>query len=164
LADEVAAGRFREDLFYRINVMSLEMPPLRERRGDIPLLVERFLGEGWSLDAEALQAVERYNWPGNIRQLNNAIERAKIMAEDHVVQLHDLPSELTGPSTGELSGIRSASDDLADIERAHIVEVLNREGGNKARTARVLGINRRSLYRLIDKYEISTAREARKFG
>jgi DNA-binding NtrC family response regulator len=164
LADEVAAGRFREDLFYRINVMSLEMPPLRERRGDIPLLVERFLGEGWSLDAEAMQVIERYNWPGNIRQLNNAIERAKIMAEDHVVQLHDLPSELTGPSTGESSGVRSASDDLADIERAHIVEVLNREGGNKARTARVLGINRRSLYRLIDKYEISTAREARKFG
>ena len=160
LTREVQDGRFREDLFYRINVMSLRMPPLRDRDGDVALLVQQFLGPDWRIAPDAMRAIERYGWPGNIRQLSNAIERAKIMGDDQLIRLHDLPGEVAG---GQPSAVRthsrSAGDDLASIERAHIVEVLMREGGNKASTARALGINRRSLYRLIDKYEIRPARE-----
>jgi len=154
MAEEVRAGRFREDLYYRINVMSLEVPPLRDRNGDVRLLVERFLGPGWTMDDDAMRLLEKYDWPGNVRQLNNAIERAKIMADDQTVRSHDLPSEVTGkiPIGGHANEIDS--DELAAIERAHIVEVLSREGGNKASAARVLGVNRRSVYRLLDKFEI----------
>jgi len=175
LAREVREGRFREDLYYRINVMSLQLPPLRQRPGDVPLLVERFLGPDWTIEPEALRAVSAYDWPGNVRQLSNALERAKILADDRLVRLRDLPPEVTGGGLAAAShtfgatasngsgpaaagAAESASDDLASIERAHIVEVLRREGGNKARAARALGINRRSLYRLIDKYEIDVPR------
>jgi DNA-binding NtrC family response regulator len=155
MTTEVKAGRFREDLFYRINVMSLELPPLRERSGDIPLLVRKFLGDSWDIEPEALQALESYSWPGNIRQLLNIIERAKILADDDVVRVEDLPHELRRPSSESHSMNGSGGDRLDDIERTHVLEVLEREKGNKARTARVLGINRRSLYRLLEKYGIA---------
>jgi DNA-binding NtrC family response regulator len=154
MSEEVKEGRFREDLFYRINVMSLELPPLRERTGDIPLLVQRFLGQNWEIEPEAMQAMESYAWPGNIRQLINVIERAKILADDEIVRVEDLPHELRRPSC-ESRGLNGAGDRLDDIERTHVLEVLEREKGNKARTARVLGINRRSLYRLLEKYGIA---------
>ncbi len=161
LAEEVQAGRFREDLFYRINVMSLELPPLRDRHGDIPLLVNRFLGPDWEIEPSAVDALERYIWPGNVRQLINAIERAKIMADGRTVRLSDLPREIVvgGAAPRGASELREAlvsSDELSAIQRAHIVEILQREGGNKARAARALGVNRRSLYRLLDKYDIRT--------
>jgi DNA-binding NtrC family response regulator len=156
LAKEVEAGRFREDLYYRINVMSLELPPLRQRQGDISLLVAHFLGPGWEIEPAALEAIERYTWPGNVRQLINAIERAKILCDSEVVGLDDLPKELT---THDLGGSNSHSpseltDDLASIQRSKVVEVLRREAGNKSRAARVLGIDRRKLYRLVEKYAI----------
>src|SRR4029079_12518296 len=136
-------GRFREDLYYRINVMSLELPPLRKRPSDIPLLVAKFLGTGWEIEPEAETAVEQYSWPGNIRQLINAIDRAKILADDRVISLHDLPREVSEPSA---DGFKlPETDELSAIERAHVLEVLNRERGNKARAARALGLNRRSL-------------------
>jgi DNA-binding NtrC family response regulator len=152
LLDEVRDGRFREDLYYRINVMSLELPPLRERTGDIPLLVERFLGPDWQIEADALQAIEQSDWPGNIRQLLNAIERAKILADDQVVRRFDLPRDvLDAPRTAPQTATAD-DDDLASVERSHVIEVLNREGGNKSRAARALGINRRTLYRLLERY------------
>lgn len=151
---EVREGRFREDLYYRINVMSLELPPLRDRRGDIPLLVNHFLRPDWDITAEAMAALERYDWPGNVRQLINVIDRAKIMADGHRIGLHDLPSNITGQTAATPARPVVNSDELAAIERAHIVEVLRREGGNKARAARTLGVNRRSLYRLLEKYDI----------
>jgi DNA-binding NtrC family response regulator len=162
---EVREGRFREDLYYRINVMSLELPPLRNRTGDIPLLVQHFLGDPWEVDPAALAAIERYEWPGNIRQLINALDRAKIMADDHTIRSDDLPLEVIhAPPPGEPHGemgsqdsapaAESAGDELAAIEKAHVVEILRRESGNKARAARALGVNRRSLYRLLDKYGI----------
>ncbi len=154
MADEVASGRFREDLYYRINVMSLYLPTLREREGDIRLLIEKFLGDSWRISSEARQAMERYSWPGNVRQLINAIDRAKILADDKTIQLRDLPAEVAGGRAGD--AVQFNSDALSSIQRSHIVEVLRREGGNKARTARVLGVNRRSLYRLLEKYEIPT--------
>jgi len=153
---EVAEGRFREDLYYRINVMSLQLPPLRERHGDIPLLVERFLGADWTMEPAALEALEAYRWPGNVRQLLNAVERAQIMSDDHCVRLEDLPREITSAAAvhPRVELPAADGDHLADIQRAHVLEVLKRERGNKARTARALGINRRSLYRLLDKHHI----------
>jgi len=154
MEDEVKAGRFREDLYYRINVMSLEIPPLRERTGDIPLLAEHFLGPGWEITPEAMKILEAYPWPGNIRQLLNAIERAKILSDDNSIVKHDLPLDVTRDTShdGDHRGRSDAA--LATVERAHIVDMLQREKGNKARTARLLGVNRRSLYRLIEKFEI----------
>jgi DNA-binding NtrC family response regulator len=156
LEKDVAEGRFREDLYYRINVMSLQLPPLRERHGDIPLLVERFLGTDWTIRPEPMQALEAYRWPGNVRQLLNALERAQIMADDHCIMLEDLPREVASAllARPKLEASAAEGDHLADIQRAHIIEVLTRERGNKARTARALGVNRRSLYRLLEKYNI----------
>jgi DNA-binding NtrC family response regulator len=180
LGRDVEEGRFRQDLFYRINVMSLELPPLRERLGDIPLLVAHFLGPDWDIEDEALHRIEAYHWPGNVRQLINAIERAKIMGDDNLVRLRDLPRELAhswsddtrcgqaanpsacpGDGDGEKPpAVRPSSariDDLSSLERAKIVEVLRRERGNKTRAARALGIDRRKLYRLVDRYAVRTS-------
>jgi DNA-binding NtrC family response regulator len=190
LADEVAAGRFREDLYYRINVMSLELPPLRKREGDVALLVRGFLGEGWSITAEAKQAIEHYHWPGNVRQLRNAVDRALILANGRVITLADLPlevqegfaapmmREVAAPGTarfgmaharsaaerGGTGGISAAAEGgglpcrLEDLEKAHIVEILRQQNGNKARAARVLGIHRRKLYRLLERHGLQDER------
>ncbi|HVC99391.1 MAG TPA: sigma-54 dependent transcriptional regulator [Pirellulales bacterium] len=155
MAEEVKAGRFREDLYYRINVLSLELPPLRRRTGDVPLLVAKFLGPEWEIEPAAMQALESYTWPGNIRQLINAIERAKILADGFVVRLVDLPHDLQRPPQAEVPSALVGSDNLDEIERAHVIEVLQREKGNKARAARALGIDRRSLYRLLEKYGVA---------
>lgn len=165
LAEEVAAGRFREDLYYRINVMSLELPPLRKREGDVSLLIDHMLGKEWSIAPDARTALEQYQWPGNVRQLRNAIERAQILANDHRITMDDLPSEVvdphtddtsrTGPAPAAVTAIATDSPRLQDLERAHIVEILKREHGNKARAARILGIHRRKLYRLLERYNIT---------
>lgn len=167
LNEEVKASRFREDLYYRINVMSLELPPLRERQGDIPLLVQHFLGAEWKIEAEAMQALEAFNWPGNVRQLANALERAKIMADSPLIRLRDLPGEVVEVApvpqhqAAHTNGHHSVFEqedahdqDLAAIERTHIIDILRQESGNKTRAAEVLGINRRRLYRLLEKYHI----------
>jgi DNA-binding NtrC family response regulator len=160
LAKEVQAGRFREDLYYRINVLSFELPPLRRRSGDIPLLVQRFLGDDWQIEPEAMRALEQYPWPGNVRQLINVLERAKILADPPTIGLVDFPEELVRAELSPGNPAAEAGDDLASIEKAHVVEVLRREKGNKARAARALGINRRSLYRLLDKYQIEASPRA----
>jgi DNA-binding NtrC family response regulator len=168
LADEVAAGRFREDLYYRINVMSLELPPLRKREGDVQVLLDHMLGNIWKITDEARRALQACQWPGNVRQLKNAVERAQILADDHLITIDDLPSEVASPSvgTGTQSAGAAAADSivgqplsgtprLEDVERSHIVEILKRENGNKARTARILGIHRRKLYRLLERFGIT---------
>src|SRR5690606_32643587 len=144
------AGRFREDLYYRLNVMTLRVPPLRERLGDIPQLVTAFLGEDWRLDADALQAIERYRWPGNVRQLKNALTRAKILANQGVIRLCDLPVEVAFASLVEPTTV--THDDIESQQREHVLKILSRERGNKSRTARILGVNRRSLYRMLERY------------
>jgi len=158
LAKEVEAKRFREDLFYRINVMSLELPPLRERKGDIPLLVSHFLGSAWEIEPAALAAMESYPWPGNVRQLINALERAKILSESETIRLSDLPKEVVDRSTSadaSVEHILAMTDDLASIQRSKVVEVLRRELGNKSKAARDLGIDRRKLYRLLERFAIA---------
>lgn len=166
LAKEVAEHRFREDLFYRINVMSLDLPPLRSRAGDIALLVNHFLGSGWQIAPDALRVLESYNWPGNIRQLINVIERAKILAEDQFITTDELPATILHPTaaTSAVGAIPNASamapvDDgtLASIEKARVVEVMQKQKGNKSRAAQVLGISRRSLYRLLEKYNLDAS-------
>ncbi|MDZ4780336.1 MAG: sigma-54 dependent transcriptional regulator [Planctomycetia bacterium] len=155
MQQEVAKKNFREDLYYRINVMSLTLPPLRERQGDIPLLVKKMLGNAWTIEPDAMQVIEAYPWPGNVRQLFNALERAQIMADDHCIRLRDLPGEIIpAPGRNDDSSIPAInSDALSERQRLHIKEVLERERGNKSRAARVLGVSRRSLYRLLEKYE-----------
>lgn len=157
LSAEVAAGRFREDLYYRINVLSISLPPLRERKGDVPLLLQSLLQEQWTLDGEARTALERYRWPGNIRQLRNVLERAQVLADNHLIQLCDLPDEVIQSNScrAPIDSRPSAvpSDKLDEFERDHVLAVLSREGGNKTRAARALGINRRTLYRMLDRFE-----------
>ena len=175
LVEEVAAGRFREDLYYRINVMSLELPPLRKREGDVALLIRSMLGKGWTITDEAKHVMEQYQWPGNVRQLKNAIERAQILANDNRITIDDLPSEIIdhvdnavqhaappsntafAPSCSPPPNANPAieSPRLDDLEKTHIVTILGQQNGNKARTARILGIHRRKLYRLLERYGIT---------
>ncbi|PHS18333.1 MAG: two-component system response regulator [Blastopirellula sp.] len=153
----VEEGDFREDLFYRINVMSLQLPPLRERTGDIPRLVDHFLGKDWDLAEEADAAIERYYWPGNVRQLSNALERGKIMADDGIIQAAHLPREVLESKVRKADSIDADTSDLATVERSKVIQALRRERNNKTKAAQALGIGRRKLYRLIDKYEIQEA-------
>lgn len=156
LSEQVADGRFREDLYYRLNVLSLPLPPLRERAGDVALLVDAFVGGDWQIEPEARQALETYAWPGNVRQLKNALARAQVLADGGVIRVSDLPREVVAPLVHrgprpEVAG----EDDLAGREQAHVLEVLAREGGNKVRAARALGIHRRTLYRMLERYHES---------
>ncbi len=155
LGKEVNDGKFREDLYYRINVMSIVLPPLRERGDDITLLIDNFLGSGWEIEDNAMAALQTYSWPGNVRQLINALERATILADDRLITLEDLPHEVVDASgNGRVAANLVGVKRLDAIERAHIIDMLRQEKGNKARTARSLGIHRRKLYRLIDRFEI----------
>ncbi len=173
LEQEVAQSRFREDLYYRINVMSLELPPLRTRSGDVALLASYFLPKGWRIASDAMAALESYHWPGNVRQLSNVIERATVLADNNSITIDDLPGEVFAATTaasprislqprpaietGEPVNVtqQPSNDDssLALIEQNHVKEVLRRCGGNKARAARSLGIHRRKLYRLLERFE-----------
>lgn len=154
MAKEVEAKRFREDLYYRINVLTIDLPPLRERTGDVRLLTEYFAGSDWNVAPDVIQALEQYGWPGNIRQLQNAIERAKILAEDDWIRLDNLPPEIVKGSEQTPVVQAGGKCDLETLNKLHIAETYRRHKGNKARTARALGIGRRTLYRLLEKYEI----------
>ena len=154
LAEEVAAGRFREDLYYRINVLAIRLPPLRERAGDIPHLLQHFAGDEWRSSDDLLAALEIYSWPGNVRQFRNAIERAKVLAEDDELLPQNLPPEIVQGSSDSLRCSAEGNSDLESINRCHIAQTYHRYGGNKTRTARALGISRRTLYRLLVKYSI----------
>ncbi|MCA8996718.1 MAG: sigma-54-dependent Fis family transcriptional regulator [Planctomycetaceae bacterium] len=158
LSKEVEASRFREDLYYRINVVSVRLPPLRERPGDIPLLLKNFVGSEWTIDPDAREKMEHYHWPGNVRQLINAVDRAMILADDKLITIDDLPREISDqPVTNRRTVAEipvAPGDDLASLERNHIIAVLKRENGNKAKAARTLGIHRRKLYRLIERLKI----------
>lgn len=158
LVEEVAAGRFREDLFFRINVLTIQLPPLRERTGDILQLAEHFASGGWTLGSELAEVLDRYSWPGNIRQLINAFERMKILAEDDVLLSKNLPPEILRRSQ-EVAKLPPSKDaDLETVNRQHISDTYRRFQGNKTRTARALGITRRTLYRLLEKHSIENDR------
>lgn len=158
LAEDVKDGAFREDLYYRVNVMSLVLPKLCERSGDIEMLVTHLLGSDWVIEDDALAVLKTYSWPGNVRQLINTLDRATVLADNHTVTIDDLPAEIVDGRLGEVAArIPSDVKRLDDIEKAHIVEILEQEKGNKARAARALGIHRRKLYRLLERYDLHTS-------
>ena len=159
LGKEVAAGRFREDLYYRVNVLSITIPPLRERAVDIPFLIEHFLGRDWHLGPGVQELFQSSPWPGNVRQLINALERAKILSDDHAITLANLPQELRHSEHPLALPVASNPIEIGDsislesLSKMHISEVLRRNNGNKAKAARELGIARRSLYRILEKQD-----------
>jgi DNA-binding NtrC family response regulator len=159
LGKEVAAGRFREDLYYRVNVLSITIPPLRERIGDILSLIEYFLGRDWHLGPGVQELFQSSPWPGNVRQLINALERAKILSDDHAITIANLPPELRQSQLSAALPVASNPIEIGDsislesLSQMHISEVLRRNNGNKAKAARELGIARRSLYRILEKLE-----------
>jgi len=167
LPELVRQGRFREDLYYRLNVVTLVLPPLRERRQDIPLLIDHFLrelaarhGRGpVAVDPDAQYRLLGYAWPGNIRELQNVLERSMLLAEQDVIGPEHLPPEVrpgasspaaptSAPPIVEPSPLRS----LEEVDREHVLRVLGMTGGNREESARILGISRRTLSRMIQRW------------
>lgn len=165
LAEEVRAGRFREDLYYRINVLALRLPPLRERRDDIGRLVDHFLRSTFDgrlqMADDAQAAMCSYDWPGNIRELRNVLERAAILSDDGRIHPEHLPDDIAGDKAASRLVLQNNTDNLEERERLHVARVLEREQWNRNKTAAALGISRRSLYRLIEKYGIEKPDEGR---
>jgi DNA-binding NtrC family response regulator len=164
LEEEMKRGGFRSDLFYRLNVFALHLPPLRQRRDDIPLLIDAFLARGAEqrgdavkrLSADALEAMLSYDWPGNVRELENALERAAILTRNEVIDLAVLPSRVTERRSEPLVADRAptANPTLEVVEKAYILWVLQAEGGNKSRAAEALGIDPSTLYRKLSRYGV----------
>jgi DNA-binding NtrC family response regulator len=163
LQTEVREGRFREDLYYRLNVVSVHLPPLRHRREDIPALARHFLQkyalangktiEGFAAPAMAL--LERYPWPGNVRELENAVERAVAVSRSPLLLPEDLPAHLSAPpapAAGPESAEAPSLLTLDEMTRRHVVRALEAAAGNKKRAAEILGVDRRTLYRMLERY------------
>jgi DNA-binding NtrC family response regulator len=168
LEEEIRRGAFRSDLFYRLNVIAMHLPPLRERRDDVPLLAEAFLQRiaeeralpPMRLALEALDAIMAYDWPGNVRELENALEHAAILARGGEISADCLPERITARRAEPLVGEKAHDNPtLEHIERAYIMWVLQNEGGNKSRAAQVLGIDPSTLYRKLSRYDASAGAE-----
>ena len=164
LDEEIANGNFRSDLYYRLNVISIEIPPLRDRQEDIPLLAESFLAEiakrrgeeTKQLTPEAATLLQQYSWPGNVRELENAIERAVILANNGTISPAALPDKIRERKPQHLMAERIIPNPpLQAIERAYIMWVLGSEGGNKSRAAEVLGIDTSTLHRKLSRFDIA---------
>ena len=153
-------GQFRSDLFYRLNVIAIHLPPLRERRDDIPLLVEALLarhGGGKTVSAEAMEVLCEYAWPGNVRELENALERALIVTRGDVITPDTLPERVVSRAGERLiRDVEHAEPTLDVIERAYIRWVLDAQGGNKTRAAEVLGIDPSTLHRKLQRMETAS--------
>ena len=190
LEEEQQAGRFRQDLFYRLNVVTVALPALRERPEDVPELVEHFLTTRQlgavrsGVTLEAMGVLVRYDWPGNVRELANVLERAQILAEDHLITVDDLPENLVAvPSAAGSCGGSPAGEafrechcpdnpaaetsgstplQLDEAERLHVLGVLRGVNGNKVQAAKTLAISRRALYRLIAKHRLEGSTPERK--
>jgi two-component system response regulator HydG len=163
LEEEVRRGGFRGDLYYRLDVITLPLPPLRDRMEDIPLLAEHFLARfaaargrhPFRLSPDALAAFQAYDWPGNVRELENALERAAVLSDDDEIGFAELPARVTSDRSRPLVADRLPPNPTMEIiERAYIHWVLQAEGGNKSRAAEVLGIDPSTLYRKLVRYEI----------
>ncbi len=161
LERQVKEGNFRADLFYRLNVIPVHIPPLRERRDDIPLLVDHFLkiyckatGKPLkTISPEAFEVLMRYDWPGNVRELENVLERAIVLQEGHVIKPEDLPEKLRSTSPGSKTSVITSSNlTLEELEREYMLKVLEETGWHKKRAAAILGINTSTLYRKLQRY------------
>jgi DNA-binding NtrC family response regulator len=161
LEQAVTEGRFRQDLYFRLSVVVIRVPPLRERRADIPLLIGSFLedacvraGKKKVLSADALESLMRHTWPGNVRELRNTIERLVVSSRGSVI-------EAPGPLDATLSVLAPHEDQafanlttLDDLERRYLLHVLEAAKGNRTRAAEILGIDRRTLYRMAERFGI----------
>jgi two-component system response regulator HydG len=167
LQEWVAAGKFREDLLYRVNVVNITVPPLRRRVEDIRPLADRFIAQACAthqravggVEASFYEALERYDWPGNVRQLRNVVESMVVVDYDGVLDLDDLPPELSGteeaPSDAPPTSLAGmVGKPLEDLERLFIAETLRFAGGNREEAAKLLGIGERTLYRKIKEYQL----------
>lgn len=162
LEEEIVRGSFRSDLYYRLNVIQLHLPPLRDRKEDIPILAKHFLQEArgedggvFSLSDEAMEFLTKYEWPGNVRELENALERAVVVSTGRVIEPDALPDRVREAPAPRLAGSEApANPTMEVIERAYILWVLESEGGNKTRAAEVLGIDPSTLYRKLNRYGI----------
>lgn len=163
LGEWVEDGRFRQDLYYRLRVIEMELPPLRDRLEDIPLLVEQFLkkfgnqrNQNYSISPRALSALMSYSWPGNVRELENALESAVALNRSGVIIPEDLPPKVREESQNgqRPEDFYSRLPSLDEMEKRYLAHVLKVTGGNKAKSAAILGINRRTLYRKVDKYKL----------
>ena len=165
LAEMVKQGLFREDLYYRINVFSIYLPPLRERKEDIPQLIEYFVDKRHKpikLSPEAVQMIAGYSWPGNVRELMNTIERAVVLTDTGLIEPGNLPANVAGFMRDHGIQSQNSPDSLTidkrldEIEKGLIIEALTRTGGVQVKAAELLGINQRSLWHRIKKYKIDT--------
>lgn len=163
LEKDVSEGRFREDLFWRLNVLHLPVPALRERAYDVPLLVEHFIAKtceatnraSLAVTPEALALLTAYSWPGNVRELENALERAAAFATGASITPADLPERVRTHGTTAALLARSSEQTLTlrQVERAYILEILRRTGGNKLKASQLLGLDRKTLYRKLEEYQ-----------
>ncbi len=155
LKKEVKSNNFRDDLFYRLNVIPVNIPPLRERKNDIPLLADHFLTiintshekTRHEISDEAISLMKQYHWPGNVRELTSAIQFAVIRCTDHIIKPHDLPLEIT-----EIQGNRSLRGPAKKLNAELVVSALTKAGGNKVKAAKLLGVGRATLYRFINNH------------
>jgi two-component system response regulator HydG len=166
LAQEIDTGRFREDLYYRLNVVTLNVPPLRERSEDIALLAQHFLNDfavknkrqvkGFT--PQAMDRMLKYGWPGNVRELMNAVERAVVLSRSDYIDVKDMPLVVQGRLEGKEEGLHPADVPadlpLEEVERATILRTLESSHGNKSEAARRLGITRKTLHKKLKKYHM----------
>jgi len=170
LETEYRNGTFRKDLYFRLNVVTVHVPALRERRSDIPMLVHWFLdrnakGESVQVTSAAMKYLLQYDWPGNVRELENCIERAVALGDRRTIDLSDLPPAIVSaspfePAEADSSEMGPSSTDLEDIERATIQRVFEQVHGDKVRAGKMLGISRATLYRKLKRYNIGSVRTA----
>ncbi|MCM2282178.1 MAG: sigma-54 dependent transcriptional regulator [Bdellovibrionaceae bacterium] len=157
---EVGRGNFREDLYYRINTITLHAPPLRRRKDDIALLVEyflarganRFLNRGRQMSEDAMKILVKYDWPGNIRELQNVCERLQILADGHMIMPGDLPEQIVNPEQKIIVDDYDATVTLYELEKRYILKALNYFEGNKTQAANALGITIKTLYNKLHEY------------
>jgi DNA-binding NtrC family response regulator len=156
IEQQVADGRFRDDLYWRLHVLHIHVPPLRERVADIPLLAEHFLA-GRAASHESISLLTAYPWPGNVRELRNALERAGALSRGRDITADDLPPRIrhAGGAPDRVADAARRSLSLRDLEREYILETLRQNDGNKSRTADILGLDRKTLYRKLEEYRLS---------
>ncbi len=167
LEELVKRGVFREDLYYRLNVVNIYIPPLRERKDDIPALVDHFIRKYgiennkkvYGISDEAIDILLSYEWPGNVRELENVIQRAVTLSHGPIIRPEDLPDHICRKEPSCLSSDELLS--LREVQKRYIIKVLEKTGGNKSRAAEILGINRKTLYRIARRYGIDIDRDSK---
>jgi DNA-binding NtrC family response regulator len=161
----VQEGRFRQDLYYRLNVIRIDLPPLRERAEDIPVLIEHFMRKFSGqvqhkldgIEPEALTALINYHWPGNVRELEHTIERAVLLAKESRIGLQDFPPSLVARNNVlPLADAIAKSYTLKDLEKEYIMRAMETVGGNKTEAAKILGVDRTTLYRKLEEYKLKS--------